>query len=252
MWHIWLMLCPLTFLSGFVDAIAGGGGLISLPAYLSTGMQIHLAYGSNKFSACAGTIIACIKYGSSGHILPRLGLLAGGMALIGSWMGAQLAIHLSSRMLQGVLLVALPVVAVFLLTNRGFGSQVRPWKGSRAGFYGIGAACGLLIGAYDGFFGPGTGTFLTLAFTGLLGLDLVNASGTAKVVNLASNLAAGMAYFLGGKIWFAVAIPCGACSVLGGFLGARLAVKGGARVIRPVVVIVVALLLGKVITMFFW
>ncbi len=235
-----LIICPLVFLAGFVDSIAGGGGLISLPAYLVAGLPIHLAYGTNKFAMSLGTMMSAGKYLQSGHVRLRPALTAAAGALAGSWAGARLALLLEERYLHYCLIIILPLVAAFLLFNRGFGSVARPQPGP-ARLYPLCLFCGLVIGAYDGFFGPGTGTFLALAFT-LLGFDLITASGNARVVNLASNLAAVAAFGLGGSVLLWVALPAAGCAMAGSYLGVRLAVRRGAGFIRPMVAGVVALL----------
>lgn len=237
-----LIVCPLVFLAGFVDSIAGGGGIISLPAYLYAGLPIHMAYGTNKFASSCGTAVATLKYARSGCIRYRPALFSVAGALLGSWFGAQLVMILDEKYLQYCLLVILPLVAVFLMSGRGLGKG--PSRRAPAGgkLYAAALGIGLAIGAYDGFFGPGAGTFLTLAFSGLLGFSLVEASGNARVCNLASNVSALTAYILGGKVLYSVGLPAAACAVLGNYLGARLAVKKGAGFIRVIVLFSVALL----------
>ena len=239
------IICPLVFLAGFVDSIAGGGGLISLPAYLVAGLPIHMAYGTNKFAMSLGTLMSTTKYLRSGHVRLRPALTAAAGALVGSWAGARLALLLDERYLHYCLMVILPLAAGFLLFNRGFGAtqrqQLAPTK-----LYPLCLVCGLVIGCYDGFFGPGTGTFLILAFT-LLGFDLVTASGNAKMVNLASNIAAVAAFGLGGSVLLPVGLPAALCAILGNYLGARLAIKRGAAFIGPVAVAAVALLFTRIL-----
>ena len=117
------IICPLVFCAGFVDAVAGGGGLISLPAYIFAGVPIHVAYGTNKFANCTGTFVACMKFLKSGNIKIKSGLLSALGALIGSWFGTQLVLILDEKYLKYCLMIILPIVAVFLLFNRNFGSN---------------------------------------------------------------------------------------------------------------------------------
>ncbi len=241
-----LILCPLIFLAGFVDSVAGGGGLISLPAYLLAGLPIHTAYGTNKLSATCGTAVSVWRYRKGGYIRLRPALTAAAGALGGSWLGAGLVTVLDEGALQICLMAVLPAAAVFLLCNRGFGDREEDGEVPEPRRTLLSLAIGFVIGAYDGFFGPGTGTFLALAFTGLLHFSLTSATGTAKVVNLTSNLAALAVYILDGRVWYAVGLPAAVCGILGNYLGAGLAVKKGARFIRPVLVCAVALLLVKV------
>lgn len=237
-----LIVCPLVFVAGIVDSIAGGGGIITLPAYLFAGLPVHLAYGTNKFGSSFGSLIATVKYARSGCIEYKSAACSVVGALIGSWCGAQLVVYLDEIYLKYSLLVILPIVAVFLLFNRNFGAAKPEPRLKGTKLYLVAATIGLVIGAYDGFFGPGTGTFLTLAFTGVLGFSLLNASGNARVVNLASNLAALTAYIINAKVIYAVGIPAAICAIGGNYLGARLAVKKGEKFIRPIILFAVGLL----------
>lgn len=244
-----LIVCPLVFLAGFVDSVAGGGGLISLPAYLFAGLPVHLAYGTNKFSSACGTAIATGKFFKSGHITLKLALCSAAGALAGSAVGARMVLAASERVLNLCLMVILPVVGVFLLFNRNFGKEDGPRRQYSAKSLLVRAVLiGLGIGWYDGFFGPGTGTFLVIAFTGLMGMTLVGASGNAKVVNLASNLAALFTYILGGSVLYTLAIPAALCNIAGNYLGASLAVKNGAKFIRPLIFVSMGLLVVKILS----
>lgn len=242
-----LIICPLVFCAGFIDAVAGGGGIISLPAYIFAGVPIHIAYGTNKFANCIGTCTASIKFFKSGNIKLKPALLSAFGALIGSWFGAQLVLLLDEKYLKYSLMMILPIVAVFLLFNRQFGSQDDIREIPKNKIYILSIIIGLIIGAYDGFFGPGTGTFLVLAFTSFLGFNLITASGNAKIVNLSSNFAALIAYALNGKVLFTVGIPAAACAIAGNYLGAYFAIKGGSKIIKPIILVVVAMLFFKVI-----
>lgn len=245
--NYWL-LCPMIFASGFVDAVAGGGGLISLPAYLLAGLPVHAAIATNKFASFFGMSGSTIQFWRGGHVRVKPALASSAGALLGAWLGAQLAMVLPARVLQIVLMVLLPLVALFLLFNRGFGAEESQRELPSRRLYPLAAVIGLAVGAYDGFFGPGAGTFLILAFTGLLGFDLIKASGSAKLVNLTSCVGSLAAYLMGGRVLISVGIPCAACAVAGSLLGSRLAIKNGARVIRPLIMVVIGLLFFKLLT----
>lgn len=247
-----LIVCPLVFLAGFIDSIAGGGGLISIPAYMFAGLPIHTAYGSNKLSACIGTVVAAINYFKNGKMNITAAIAGAIAALPGSWLGTLLALYLSPKALQIILMIILPLVAIFTLTNRRFSSSTpKPTIAfKKLAFYS--ACAGFVIGAYDGFLGPGTGMFLILIFTGFLHIDLVEASGTAKAVNLASNFASALTFIINGEVFFALALPAALCAIAGNFVGSKLAIKIGASFVRPVIAIVAVLLCIKIITdMFF-
>lgn len=243
-----LIICPLVFCAGFVDAVAGGGGLISLPAYIFAGVPVHIAYGTNKFANCIGTSVASAKFFKSGHIKIKPAIISAIGALIGSWLGAELVILLDEKYLKYCLIIILPVVAMFLLFNRNFGSDELERILPNKRLYSLAFIIGLIIGAYDGFFGPGTGTFLVLAFTTICGFNMITASGNAKIVNLASNFAALIVYLLNGKVALAIGIPAAICAVAGNYLGAHLAIKNGSKFIKPIILLVIGLLFIKVIS----
>lgn len=242
------VVCPLVFLAGFVDAAAGGGGLISLPAYYLTGMPAHFALGSNKFSSCTGTLFSTGRFLKSGSFEFRTALVSASFALMGSFCGARLALFLDDRALRVAMLILLPAAAVFLLLRRGKGEDRNTFglvPRGRAML--LSAAIGFLLGTYDGFFGPGTGTFLILAFTAILGFDMKTACGNTKVVNLASNAAALAAFVAAGTIRYDLAVPAAVCSVAGHWIGSGLAIRSGAKFIRPVMLLVLALLFAKLL-----
>ena len=167
--------------------------------------------------------------------------------MAGAWVGARLNLVMPEQMLYYVMLAVVPVMAVFLLLKRDFGQEDRSGELSRGQLMAMAAGIGLIIGGYDGFFGPGAGTFLMLAFTGLCRFDLLTASGNTKVANSASNLASLVTFAIAGKVMWAVGIPAALCGIAGNYLGSSLALKGGARVIRPMFFVVLSLLLARLI-----
>lgn len=243
-----LVVCPLVFLAAFVDAIAGGGGLISLPAYLFTGMPTHMAYGSNKFSACIGSLFSAYRFLKSGTIYLKVAILSAIFALLGSFLGARLTLILSDYMLKVSMTILLPVIAIFILfKKKNTEDENRVEELSSIAVISLSAVIGLLIGTYDGFFGPGTGTFLILAYTSVMKFDFRTACGNARIVNLASNFAALVVYICAGKVLYLIAVPATCCSILGYWLGAGIAISKGAKFIRPVMLCVIAGLFIKII-----
>ncbi len=243
---LYLVVCPLLFLGGFVDSVAGGGGLITLPAYFLAGIPVHIAAGTNKLANCLGSSTAAVQYLRSGKIHLPIALTAAAGALAGSALGAQLALLLSERLLKGLMLIALPLVAILLALKKDIGGEeagltTRSPRRTAA----ISLAIGLVIGTYDGLIGPGTGTFLIMAFSAFLSLDLITASGCAKVVNASSNIAAAVIYLFHGKVLWSFLLPAAACCILGGFCGARYAIRGGGRRIRSMIFVVLILLFIK-------
>lgn len=239
------MIYPLIFLSGFIDAIAGGGGIISVSAYLAVGLPAHLALGTNKFSAVLGTGISAARFARGGHVRWEAAAVSFAGALGGSALGARLALHVPERVLTVILLAALPLVALLIVFNKGFG--VREKELSRPRTLALSLLAGFVIGGYDGFFGPGTGTFLIIAFTTVLGFQLLTACGNAKMVNFASNIAAAVTFMLNGQVDYRLGIPCAFCAILGQYLGSGLAMKKGVKIVRPMMLAVIALLLLKII-----
>lgn len=240
------IICPLVFLAGLVDSIAGGGGLISLPSYMLIGLPVHFAYGTNKFTSSIGTFFSAGRFIKNRKINYRAALSSVCGALVGSFFGARAALALDDKYLQYCLIIMLPVIAVFVLTRRGFGENTKAVNMSNRKMVVLSILSGLLVGAYDGFFGPGTGTFLILIYTTILGFNLTVASGNAKIVNLSSNLAALATFFAGGTVLIAVGAPAALFGIMGNWIGSGLAVKKGARVIKPVFLGVIGLLFLKI------
>ena len=244
-----LIICPLVFLAGFVDSVAGGGGLISLPAYILVGLPVHIASGTNKAVACIGTTFAAGKYIKSGKVKLRLAVYAAGGALVGSFFGTKIALLLNDNVLKIIVLCALPLVAVFLAVKKDFGKEnsrpPRDWTDRQEVILCV--FTGLAIGLYDGMIGPGTGTFLMIAFTAVLGFDLLTSTGCAKVANLASNVASAIVWLINGKVMLALVIPAAICNVAGNLLGARYAIRGGSSKIRGMVFLVLGLMAAKLI-----
>lgn len=247
-----IFLCPVIFLAAFIDSIAGGGGLITLPAYVLTGLPLTTAYGTNKFVSCTGTLFGAANYIRKGCVTWLVAVPALIGSLIGSWCGAQMALHLSQDILKICLVVILPFVALFMIFNPGFGKEENEKPMHRKSLTILfGFLIGLVIGCYDGFFGPGTGMFLTMAFVLIERLDLIHATGTTKIANLASNFAALIAYLIAGVVDFKIALPCMVCSVAGNILGSQIAIKKGAKFIKIVMICVSILMLVKIVIDFF-
>ena len=236
---MYLIVLPLVFLASLVDAIAGGGGLISLPSYTLAGLDYDYASGNNKFSSAFGALMATIRYWKSGKLHVRSAITAAVPALLGAWLGTHIAMVLGNQVMRVFMVFAIPAVGVLVLMNKKTAEESRPF---RPWHYPACALIGFVIGFYDGFFGPGTGTLLILLFTHVLGMDMVTASGTAKPVNLFSNIASVIARVAAGNVLFALALPATCFSIMGGWLGAKLALRKGARLIRYVMLGVLALL----------
>jgi len=239
-----LLLVLAAFFAGAVDAIAGGGGLIIVPALLAAGLPPHLALGTNKGQSLFGSFAAAIRYGRAGLVDWRIARATFPMGFLGSLAGAASVLVIPPQVLRPLVLILLIAAAVLVtvIRPRGDGeshdANRRAWV--RAGLI------ALAIGAYDGFFGPGAGTFLIAGFVTLLGLSMARASADAKVANFASNLAAAAVFAQRGVLIWPIALPMAAGQLLGGFLGAHIAVRRGDRLIRGVFLAVVLALVIKV------
>lgn len=233
------------FAASFVDAIGGGGGIISVPVYLLAGLPAHYALGTNKMSSCIGTAASTFRYVKNGFADLGLAVPAIVFALAGAPLGTGLQLMLDERYLKYTLLLVLPVVAFVMLRQKRLPEergQIGPWK-QRILVWGA----AFVIGMYDGFYGPGTGTFLLLIFCNLAKLDLRTASGTVKLVNFASNISALITSLIAGKTLIAMGLVAAAFSVAGHYIGAGLTIKNGSKIVRPVIFVVLALLAVKVI-----
>ena len=236
---MFLIVCPLLFLAGFVDSIAGGGGLISLPAYLLAGLPTHLAIGTNKLSSACGTSLTTIRFIRKGLVRWKLALPGVAAAMLGSSLGSRLSLAADERLIRGLLLAVLPIAA-FLVLNRRLFSPRRTLL--------VCLISALVIGFYDGFYGPGTGTFLIVAFTVFAKLSVGTANAQAKVINLTTNLTALAVFLRGGTVLAPLGLAAAGCNMLGNYLGSGLAMSKGAKITRPIILGVLALLLVKILS----
>ena len=241
----YLIVCPLVFLAGLIDSIAGGGGLISLPAYLIAGVPPHIALGTNKTSSSMGTVVSAAKLAKNGFVDRRTAIPGGLCAVAGAIVGATISLYVEDTVITHMMIVILPVVAFYVLRSRTLGESEK--TGTLTGGRLIGAVCGigLVMGIYDGFYGPGTGTFLLLLLTGLAHLDTGRAAGTTKVMNLSSNLAALATFLINGKVYYSLGLVSGLFCIAGHYIGSSLVVRGGRRVVRPMILVVLCILFGK-------
>jgi hypothetical protein len=240
---VFALLLPAAFVAGVIDAIGGGGGLITVPALLAAGLPPHLALGTNKGQAVIGSGAALFRYSRAGLVHGERARIAFPCGLIGSVLGVQLVMFIAPATLRPIVLGLLVLVAVLLLIGPDrFAAHTRVHVRHEAR---AAALIALGLGAYDGFFGPGVGTFLIFAFVLCFGSELTRASADAKVVNFASNLAALVAFSLRGAVELRIALPMAAAQLAGSLLGAHLAVRGGERFVRAVVLAIVVALVTK-------
>jgi len=247
---MFLIACPLVFLAGFVDSIGGGGGLISVPAFLMAGLPAHNAAATNKLSACCGTVMATIRYIKTGKVDYVLAIPSVAMALLGSFFGTKLALLLSDAVFKIVLVALVPLIAIVVLKNKTLEPKDKTPLPRKKEILLV-ALFGLIIGCYDGFYGPGTGTFLILVYTKLVKKDILTAESNSKICNLASNISSMTVFLFNGATLIPLGLACAVCSIAGNYLGAGLTIKNGAKFVRIIILFVILLLAIKVLFDYF-
>jgi uncharacterized membrane protein YfcA len=235
-----------SLLAGFVDSIVGGGGLILVPALFAAFPTTHPAtlFGINKGASICGTAVATVQYAKRVDMRWSALLPAALAGFGGSLAGAWLVTEISPQFLRKVLPVVLLAVLLYTLAKKELGRHHAPRFSGRAETL---AACsiGLLLGFYDGFFGPGTGSFFVFLFVRWLGYDFLNASASAKLLNVATNLAALLLFAYKGHVWWHFALTMAVANVLGSLIGTHMALKHGAAFVRVVFIVVVSALIMK-------
>lgn len=241
----YLIVCPLVGLAGFVDAIAGGGGLISLPAYLIAGLPTQAALATNKMSACMGATIAAGKYAKSGFIPWKTAIPCVLFAMLGSNLGARIVLLIDDYYFKRLMLVILPLTALYIYRSKVM-AQERPalpfWQTAL-----IGSAVSFAIGVYDGFYGPGTGVFLILLLTSLAHYGLKEANGLCKAINWTTNVSSLAVFLMNGRVLLPLGLTAGLFSIAGSYLGARTFEKKGAQSVKSLMLVVVAIFFVKVL-----
>ena len=233
------------FTAAFVDSIGGGGGIISVPVYLLAGLPAHYALGTNKMSSCIGTAVSSARYLLGHFVRLKLAIPAVLAAILGASLGTRLQLIADEAYLKYMLLLVLPIVAVVMLRQKKLSEvpgDITPGKQLV-----IVILSALLIGTYDGFYGPGTGTFLLLIFCNLAKMDLRTAQGHVKLINLSSNVGALATSLMAGKVLIPIGLIAAAFSMLGNYIGTSLTIKNGSKIVRPVILLVLTLLALKIV-----
>ena len=237
---ILFFLCLAAFFAGFVDAIVGGGGLIQTPValILLPNYSVASIIGSLKFPAFSGTSFAAFQYLKKVQMNWKLLSIISVVAFMSAFAGSTVLTQVSNDFMKPLLLIVLTVLAVYTFMKKNFGQhQEKLMTMKQQLWYAI--IISITVGFYDGFIGPGTGSFFVVAFVSVLGLDFLHASANAKMVNLATNFGSICLFLLKGKIIWAMALPMAVCNALGGFLGSKLAIQKGNGFIRMFFLIVV-------------
>lgn len=242
-----IIVCPLVFLAGVIDAIGGGGGLISLPAYMIAGLPPHTCIATNKMSSTFGTALATMRFMRAGLVNLKLAVPAVAAAIIGSSIGAHISLVLPEEVMKYVLIVVLPVSAFLVLNKKLFNDKGSDEVLLDKRTYITAMLAALIVGIYDGFYGPGTGTFLIIAFTVFAKLDIKTANAQAKVINLTTNITALVIFLLNGQVLLPLGIAAAASNMVGGYIGAGLAMANGAKLAKYSILFVLFLLALKVL-----
>ena len=237
------LLAATAFVAGLVDAVAGGGGLFTVPALLAVGLPPSLALATNKGQAAPGAISSFLTFFRRGGVNRKRAPLGFACGFFGSLLGARLLLAMRPEPLRPLIVVLLLFALAVLFFRSRITVRKTPLSRPRLALAGV---C-LALGTYDGFFGPGTGSLLIVAFVSFFGDGPLSASGNAKVVNLASNLAAFSVFALRHAILWQIALPMAAANVVGARLGARLALRQGDGFVRVVVTVVVLAVVAKLI-----
>ena len=251
-----LLVCCGVFLASFMDAIAGGGGIISVPTYLLAlhGAPIYYIFGTNKLSSAIGTVFSTARFIKNKCVNWSLANPSAVLAVLGSVGGTWLQHHTPDTVLKYMLLFVLPAVALFTLRNRTWPDEPGDIPFRKQAM--IVWTASLILGAYDGYYGPGTGTFLMIVFIRLAKLDTRTAAGNVKIVNLSSNIGSLFTAWQAGYVFWGVGLISALASIAGHHIGAGLAIKNGSKIVRPTVVVVLILLTVKILSEFlfpdFW
>lgn len=236
---------PLAFLAGFIDAVAGGGGTITLPTLFLMGLSPAQAVATNKLLAIFGSGSATVQFWRAGQVERGLVLRLVPLALLGSGLGAWLVHFIDPNAFRGLVAAVILGVGVLVLVNKRFGLEDR-YPGLTPRVLALTLPGTLVVGVYDGLLGPGTGTFLMFLFT-LAGFNLVRSSGNARTINFATNLGAFVYFLLGGQMVFWIGLPMGVANALGAALGARMAMLRGSGFVKAIYGVIVVLVAARLL-----
>lgn len=241
-----IFICIAGFLAAAVDAIAGGGGIISLPAILATGIPPHFALGTNKFASTCGSLTSSFRFARSKKVHFPLVKYQIPCTAVGAALGVYTALRIDEGFLNWFIVVMIFAVAIYTTFKKDFGANGN-FKGLNRKNFSIGLLFAFGLGFYDGFFGPGAGSFLIFLFISIFGFDFTLAAGNSKVLNFTSNVVSLVLFAISGKIIYLVAIPMALSMILGAYVGSHIAIKNGAKVIKPIFITIAVLLIVKLI-----
>ena len=244
---MFLLVCPFLFLAGFVDSIAGGGGLVSMPIYLLAGLPPHTAVATNKLSSTCGTALTTVRFVKNKLINLKLAVPSVIAAVAGSSLGARISLSISETVLRNIIICVLPVAAFFVLNKKMFSGEGKKAAAVTKRTVTVSMISAFLIGVYDGLYGPGTGSFLIIAFTVFAHLTVEAANAQAKAINLTTNVTALVLFLISGKVLVPLGLAAAACNMAGHYVGSGLVMKKGGKVVRPLLLVVLAILFIRLV-----
>lgn len=244
---MFLLVCPFLFLAGFVDSIAGGGGLVSMPIYLLAGLPPHTAVATNKLSSTCGTALTTVRFVKNKLINLKLAVPSVIAAVAGSSLGARISLSISETVLRNIIICVLPVAAFFVLNKKMFSGEGKKAAAVTKRTVTVSMISAFLIGVYDGLYGPGTGSFLIIAFTVFAHLTVEAANAQAKAINLTTNVTALVLFLISGKVLVPLGLAAAACNMAGNYVGSGLVMKKGGKIVRPLLLVVLAVLFIKLV-----
>lgn len=240
------LLCIAAFFAAFVDSIAGGGGIISLPAFLMTGISPHMALGTNKFSSTCASFTSSMKFAQSGKVDFKILRFLAPFTLVGSIIGAHTMLNIDAKYLNTIVLILLLMVSAYSIFSKNVGMEDK-FTGLKKKLVFLGILLAFSLGFYDGFFGPGTGSFLIFGLIYIFNFDFVRASGNAKVLNFTSNVSSLAVFLINGQIDYRLGIPAAISMVIGSRLGAKTALLKGSKLIKPIFITISLCLAVKIL-----
>ena len=242
----YIIVGTAVFIAGFVDAIAGGGGLISLPVYMMVGLPAHNAIATNKMSSTCGTALSTVRFIKNGLIHMKLALPSVFLAIIGSTIGAHLALMTNNDILEKIMIPILPITALFVFNKHLFHDHHHAFKITRRTML-VSLLAAFIVGIYDGFYGPGTGTFLLIILTIFGHMAIKHANGQVKAINLTTNISALTVYLFNGQVIIGLGLFAALCNMAGNYLGSGMMMSKGSKVVKPVIGVVLVMLLLKMV-----
>lgn len=245
--EMFLIVCPMLFFAGMIDAIGGGGGLISLPAFLIAGLPPHYAIATNKMSSACGTALATYRFVKNKLVNIKLAIPSVIAAIIGATIGSHLSLIVDEKYMLWGMVIVLPLSAFFVLNKKLFNDNGSDEIILDKRTYQTAILSAFIIGGYDGFYGPGAGTFLIIAFSVFAKISIKKANAHSKVINLTTNITSFIVFLLNGKVIVLLGIAGAVCNMIGSYIGSGLVMKNGSKIVKPSIIMVLILLAIKVI-----